>query len=99
MRKVSFAVLLIALALPAMLFARAEGKFDRTISVNGSVTMDLTTGSGDITVRSGGSGQVVIHGVVHGSNDWFGGDAENAVRTVEKNPPIEQNGNSFRYRL
>ena len=96
MRKVSFAVLLIALALPAMLFARVEGKFDRTITVNGPVTMDLTTGSGDIVVRSGGSSQVVIHAVVRGSNDWFGGDAESAVRSVEQNPPIEQNGNSIR---
>ena len=96
MRKVSFAVLLIALALPAMLLARAEGKFDRTLTVNGAVTMDLTTGSGNVTVRTGGSNQVVIHGVVHGSNDWFGGDAENAVRAVESNPPIEQTGNSIR---
>lgn len=84
------------LALPAMLLARAEGKFDRTLTVNGSVTMDLTTGSGDITVRTGGSNQVVIHAVVHGNNDWFGGDAESAVRSVESNPPIEQNGNNIR---
>jgi DUF4097 and DUF4098 domain-containing protein YvlB len=96
MRKVSLAVLLIALAVPAMLFARAEGKFDRTLTVNGAVTMDLTTGSGNVTVRTGGSNQVVIHGVVRGSNDWFGGDAESAVRSVESNPPIEQSGNSIR---
>jgi DUF4097 and DUF4098 domain-containing protein YvlB len=88
--------LLIALAVPAMLFARAEGKFDRTLTVNGAVTMDLTTGSGNVTVRTGGSNQVVIHGVVRGSNDWFGGDAESAVRSVESNPPIEQSGNSIR---
>jgi DUF4097 and DUF4098 domain-containing protein YvlB len=79
-----------------MLFARAEGKFDRTLTVNGPVTMDLTTGSGNITVRTGGSNQVVIHAVVRGNNDWFGGDAESAVRAVESNPPIEQSGNSIR---
>ncbi len=96
MRKVSLAVLLTTLALPAMLFARAEGKFDRTLTVNGPVTMELTTGSGNITVRTGGSNQIVIHGVVRGSNDWFGGDSDSAVRSVESNPPIEQNGNSIR---
>ncbi len=96
MRKVSLAVFLIALALPAMLFARSEGKFDRTLTVNGPVSLDLTTGSGNVTVRSGGSNQVVIHGVVRSSNDWFGGDAESAVRAVESNPPIEQSGNSIR---
>ena len=96
MRRVSLAVFLIALTLPVMLFARAEGKFDRTLTVNGPVTLDLTTGSGNITVRTGGSNQVVIHAVIRSSNDWFGGDSENAVRAVESNPPVEQNGNSIR---
>jgi len=96
MRRTSLAVLLMAMALPAMLFARAEGKFDRTLNVSGAVTMDLTTGSGNVTFRTGGANQVVIHGVVRGSNDWFGGDADNAVRAVESNPPIEQSGNSIR---
>ncbi len=96
MRKIWFATVLLVLALPAMLFARAEGKFDRTLSVSGAVTMDLTTGSGAVTVRTGGSNQVVIHGVVRSSNDWFGGDSDSAVRAVESNPPIEQNGNSIR---
>ncbi len=96
MRKIWFAIVLLVLALPAMLFARAEGKFDRTLSASGAVTMDLTTGSGNVTVRSGGSNQVVIHGIVRSSNDWFGGDGDSAVRAVESNPPIEQNGNSIR---
>ena len=96
MRKTSLAVLLLALAIPATLFARAEGTFDRTLSVNGPVSVDLTTGSGNVTVRTGGSNQVVIHGVVHASNDWFSSDGENAVRAVTSNPPIEQSGNSIR---
>jgi DUF4097 and DUF4098 domain-containing protein YvlB len=96
MRKIWFAVFLLALALPAMLFGRAEGKFDRTLTVSGPVTMDLTTGSGNVTVRTGGSNQVVIHGVVRASNDWFGGGSDSAVRAVESNPPIEQNGNNIR---
>jgi len=96
MKKASLALLLVALTLPVSLFARVEGKFDRTLTVNGSVTLDLTTGSGNITVRTGGANQVVIHAVVHGSNDWFGGDAESAVRQVESNPPVEQNANSIR---
>jgi len=96
MRKISFVVLLLALAIPVMLFARAEGTFDRTLTVNGSVSMDLTTGSGGVTVRTGGSNQVVIHGVVRASNDWFSSDGESAVRAVTGNPPIEQSGNTIR---
>jgi len=96
MKRISLALFVILLALCPMLFARAEGTFDRTLSVSGPVTMDLTTGSGSVTVRTGSSNQVVIHGIVRASNDWFGGDADSAVRTVESNPPIEQNGNNIR---
>ncbi len=96
MKKIALVVFLLGLATPAMLLARAEGKFDRTLTVNGPVTMDLTTGSGNVTVRTGGSNQVVIHGVVHASNDWFSSDGESAVRAVESNPPIEQSGNNIR---
>jgi DUF4097 and DUF4098 domain-containing protein YvlB len=87
--------MLISLALPALMFA-AEGKFNRTLTVSGSVSLDVTTGSGDITVRTGGANQVVVHGTVRSSNNWFGGDSESAVRSVQSNPPIEQNGNSIR---
>jgi DUF4097 and DUF4098 domain-containing protein YvlB len=80
--------------LPLLAHARAEGHFDRTLSVSGSVNLDVTTGSGDITVRTGGSSQVVVHGTIHG-NDWFFSN-ENAVHQVESNPPIEQNGSSIR---
>ena len=56
--------------------------------------LDLTTGSGDITIKAGGSNQVIVHGTIH-SNSWFS-NAENAVHQVESNPPIQQNGNNIR---
>lgn len=90
------AVLLASLLFPILLFARVEGKFDRTLNVSGPVDLDLTTGSGDVLVRAGSGDRVVIHGIVHSSNDWFGGSAESAVHAVENNPPIEQNGNTIR---
>jgi DUF4097 and DUF4098 domain-containing protein YvlB len=95
--KRNFTVLLLALLLATGIsFARAEGHFDRTLAVSGSVSLDLTTGSGEVIVKTGSSNQVVIHGTVRASNDWFGGDAESAVRSVEANPPIVQNGSSIR---
>ena len=96
MKKQSLAVLLITLLVPALLFARVEGKFDRTLTVSGPVNLDLTTGSGDVMVKTGSGNQVVIHGTVRSSNNWFGGNEESAVRAVESNPPIEQNGNTIR---
>src|ERR1035437_8865804 len=89
-------LLLVTLLLaPVLLHARAEGHFDRTLTVSGTVSLDVTTGSGDITVKAGGTDKVVVHGTVHSSNEWFS-NAESAVHAVESNPPIQQNGNSIR---
>src|SRR5208337_460304 len=59
------------------------------------VRLDLPTGSGDITVKAGNSNQVVIHGRISSNNEWFS-NSEGAVRQVESNPPIQQNGNDIR---
>ena len=93
MKKTCLAVLFSVLLVPAGLYARTEGHFDRTLQVSGAVNLALTTGSGDIVIKSGGSNQVVVHGTIHGSS-WFGEDT--AVHQVESNPPIQQNGNSVR---
>jgi DUF4097 and DUF4098 domain-containing protein YvlB len=98
-RKNTLAVLALALAAlfwmsatPAQ--ASARGSFQRTLTVTGPVEMDLSTGSGNIEVRSGPVGSVQIDGriKVGGWND----NAEERVRKLEQNPPIEQNGNSIR---
>ena len=96
MRKHFIAILPIVLLVPVFLFARAEGQFDRTLPVSGAVNLDLTTGSGDVTIKTGGSNQVVVHGRVRSTNDWFGGNADSVVHSVESNPPIEQNGSTIR---
>jgi len=95
MKKYSIAVFLSFLMVPVLLHARAEGHFDRTLQVSGAVHLDLTTGSGDVTIKAGGASQVVIHAKVHTSNSWFSGN-EDAISKVESNPPIEQNGNDIR---
>ncbi|MGB7554179.1 MAG: DUF4097 family beta strand repeat-containing protein [Candidatus Korobacteraceae bacterium] len=95
MKKHCSAVFLALLLAPALLHARAEGHFDRTLTVSGTASLDITTGSGDITVKAGGSDKVVVHGTVRASNDWFS-SGESAIHTVDSNPPIQQNGNSIR---
>jgi len=75
--------------------ADTQGHFDRTLSVSGPVDMEVQTGSGDIVVRPGSSGQVQVHGTIHAG--WHvGGDIEQRVHDLETNPPIEQNGNTIR---
>jgi Toastrack DUF4097 len=95
MKRLFFVLLPLLLLFPVFSFARAEGHFDRTLSASGAVTLDLITGSGEVNIKTGGSNQVVIHGTVRSSNEWFGGD-DSAVRSVESNPPIIQTGNSIR---
>src|SRR5271157_4321537 len=94
MKKHNVAFLLSFLLVPVLLHARVEGHVDRTLSVSGIVNLDLTTGSGEITIKAGGANQVVVHGTIHSSN-WFR-NAETAVHQLESHPPIQQNGNSIR---
>src|ERR1700744_1745683 len=86
----------ISLCLPAA-FA-AERSFDRTLSVNGAVTLHVSTGSGYIRVSRGSDNQVHIVGHVKGNNNsWFGGgSSEEAVSRVADHPPIDQAGNIIR---
>jgi hypothetical protein len=87
------------LCLPAA-FA-AEKSFDRTLSVNGPVTLHVSTGSGYIRVSPGSDNQVHIVGhVKSGGNSswlgWGGGSSDEAVQRVADHPPIDQAGNIIR---
>jgi hypothetical protein len=85
-----------SLCLPAA-FA-AEKSFDRTLSVNGPVTLHVSTGSGYIRVSPGSDNQVHIVGHVksNGSSWWSGGSGDDAVSRVADHPPIDQAGNIIR---
>lgn len=87
--------LAVCLAAPAQA-ATVEGKFERTLKVSGAVDLDVQTGAGSITVRSGGAGEVRVTGTIKARSDWHGDNPEEKVRRLESNPPIEQNGNSVR---
>jgi len=91
-----FAFLLFLLAATWLLAtAASEGSFQRTLQVNGPVNLDLTTGSGSINVRTGSSTEVQVTGHIKVTN-WFGGDADERVKRIEANPPIQQSGNDIR---
>jgi hypothetical protein len=87
----SVAVLLVLGSLPAI---GAEGSFDRTLSVTGPVRLDVSTGSGSIQVRTIPGNQVHVTGHIK-STDWFG-NAEDRIKQIEANPPIQQSGNDIR---
>jgi DUF4097 and DUF4098 domain-containing protein YvlB len=76
-------------------FSSAEGSFDRTINVTGLVDLEVTSGSGAIEVFADGAGTVRVHGAVKARDD-FRSTAEDKMRYIETNPPIEAFGNSIR---
>lgn len=89
----AIAALLCFYGLPAA--AAAEGSFQRTLQVNGPVHMELTTGSGNVQVRTGNSSQVEVTGRIR-ATDWFEGNVEEKIKRIESNPPIQQSGNTIR---
>jgi hypothetical protein len=96
-RRAAAAILVaMTMCLPAA-FA-AEKSFDRTLSVNGPVTLRVSTGSGYIKVSPGSDNQVHIMGRVKSNNNWlgWGGSSDDAVARVASNPPIDQAGNIIR---
>ena len=74
---------------------RAQGTFERTLTVNGPVDLSVRTGSGSIQIRTGAGDRVQILGRISaGSREGIQG-AER-VRRVEAAPPVTQAGNVIR---
>jgi len=90
---ITIAALVCLSALPAA--AAAEGSFQRALQVTGPVHLELTTGSGDVEVRTGNSSQVQVTGHIRAS-EWFGANVEEKIKRLEANPPIQQSGNDIR---
>jgi hypothetical protein len=72
-----------------------QGQFDKTLNVSGPVDLDVITRSGDVTIRAGSSGSVLIRGKIYVGDKWFSGGREGDVHAIEQNPPIRQEGNSI----
>jgi hypothetical protein len=89
----AIAALICFQALPAA--GAAEGSFQRTLQVNGPVHMELTTGSGNVQVRTGNSSEVQVTGRIR-ATDWFEGNVEERIKRIQSNPPIQQSGNTIR---
>jgi len=76
----------------------AEGSFDRTLKISGSVDLTVATGSGSISVRPGDNSSVHVSAKIRVNEGWHVtlGEAQSKVKQLEANPPIEQSGNTIR---
>jgi putative adhesin len=80
------------------LHAATTGHFERTLQVSGPVELEVTSGSGNITVHQGGNGSVYVSAKIHASStSWLfgGGNVEERIHRIEQNPPVVQQGNSI----
>jgi DUF4097 and DUF4098 domain-containing protein YvlB len=75
---------------------RPEGRFERTLTVNGVVDLSVRTGSGDIDVRVGSSDRVQVIGRITASRRLTGDNAAQQIKDIESAPPIQQSGNVIR---
>jgi DUF4097 and DUF4098 domain-containing protein YvlB len=83
-------------AVPALAGAPAvDASFDKTLTVSGTVHLELATGSGDVQIKAGPDGKVHVHGEIWASWSLFG-DSKKLMQDLVNNPPIEQSGDTIR---
>ena len=94
--------LVIAAAIVPLPVRAQTGGFDRTLQVSGPVSLDVSTGAGTITVRTGANDNVHVLAKIHAENSWadwvgwFGPSVADEIRKLEADPPIQQEGNAIR---
>jgi hypothetical protein len=89
------AIALVVLFASTLVFASTpQGTFERTLTVSGPVDLEVLTRSGDVTIRTGASGAVIIRGKIYVGDRWMRGNREGDVHDIEQHPPIRQEGNS-----
>jgi DUF4097 and DUF4098 domain-containing protein YvlB len=91
-----FAIALVVLFATTVVFASTpQGTFDRTLAVTGPVDLEVLTHSGDVTVRTGSSSSVIIHGKIFVGDRWLRGSRQSDVNEIQQHPPIRQEGNGI----
>src|SRR5437660_11795036 len=86
-----YVVLILVCAHSTTALAYAEGSFQRTLQVTGPVNLDVSTGSGSIQIRTGGSNQVQVTGHIK-THDWLRGSGEETEKQMQDKHPIQQSG-------
>ena len=76
--------------------ASEQGHFEKTFQVSGTTDLQVYTRSGDVTIRPGPAGTIAIKGRIHVGDHWLNGGKKAEVEEIEKNPPVQQSGNSVR---
>ena len=81
------------IAVPALVSAQQPLTFEKSLTVGASPSLEVSTGSGDVTVQAGSGSTIVVKGSVRvrtGSN--VPSNAAELARQLAANPPIVQAG-------
>jgi hypothetical protein len=93
------ALVVALLAATGMAAASEQGHFQKSFQVSGAADLQIFTHSGDVSIRPGPAGTISITGRIHVGDAWLmglGGKRNEEVADIEKNPPLQQSGNSVR---
>jgi hypothetical protein len=91
----ALAVLTAAVTAGCVSHSGVEGGFDRQLTVSGPVTLELTSGSGDVHISIGPPGEIRVHGEIH-VDSWSSESGRTRLQQLQSNPPISQEGNLIR---
>ncbi len=78
--------------LPLAVAAHSQD-FDRTLNVSSQSDLYVSSGSGTIHVVPGAENSIHVKAHLH-ANSNAGSDAEERIRQISRNPPIQQSGNT-----
>jgi hypothetical protein len=90
----TFAAVTLTALLGFSVAAHADNSFDRTLNVSGQADIYVSTGSGNIRISPGNSGQIHVVGRVHAGWSAFG-DVSSRIDHIIESPPITQDGNTI----
>lgn len=71
-----------------------SGSFDRTLSVNGPIRIEITNTSGDVSITGSADGKVHVHADARASGMGFE-SPEKRLHELLANPPVEQRGSTI----
>ena len=84
---------ILALACGTTLAYAADSTFQRSLTANGNVTLDVCTSSGNVHVFGVDGSQIKIAGKVHNSN-WHMFGSSDDMKKIAAKPPIQQQDNA-----
>ena len=94
---VAVATIVLGLASPTVA-QQLEDEFVRTLEVTGQVDLEVSTGAGSISVRTGADGSVRVEGRIRArdSSRYTTAELQRRIDAIVGNPPVEQQGNAVR---